>query len=268
MVDRPGRAEAVGVRAGAARLRGGLGVSLALHATAVALVLSLVRPVPQPDSATAGFDLDLVMLPAEAPADRAPTDSARTGNSPAEPEPPPAAPEPEPPAAPPARPPEAPPAPPALPREAFRHPVSHAPVHPPARASAPPSPAAGAINVPVPPVVAGERQAVAMPPQAPPAPPAQSSPAWLAGVSAWLLAHRSYPEMARRLRQQGTVVVHFTADREGHVLEVGLVRSSGAELLDQAAQALLRNARLPAFPPDMKLAQQSLTVPIRYQLEW
>ncbi len=81
------------------------------------------------------------------------------------------------------------------------------------------------------------------------------------------LLHRSYPEMARRLRQQGTVVVHFTVDREGHVLEVSLVHGSGTEALDQAAQELLRSAHLPAFPPDMKLSQQSVTVPIRYRLE-
>jgi TonB family protein len=105
-----------------------------------------------------------------------------------------------------------------------------------------------------------------VPPPAP-ASPERSSPSWLAGVSAWLLAHRSYPEMARRLRQQGTVVVHFTVDREGHVLEVSLVRGSGTEALDQAAQELLRSAHLPAFPPDMNLPQQSVTVPIRYRLE-
>jgi protein TonB len=105
-----------------------------------------------------------------------------------------------------------------------------------------------------------------VPPPAP-APPERSSPSWLAGVSAWLLAHRSYPEMARPLWQQGTVVVHFTVDREGHVLDVSLMHGSGTEALDQAAQELLRNARLPPFPADMKLPQQSVTVPIRYRLE-
>jgi protein TonB len=74
--------------------------------------------------------------------------------------------------------------------------------------------------------------------------------------------------MARRLRQQGVVVVQFIADRDGPVLQVGLVRGSGAEALDQAAQALVRNARLPPFPPDMPMSQQSVTVPIRYQLAW
>ncbi len=104
-------------------------------------------------------------------------------------------------------------------------------------------------------------------PQAAPAPPAHSSPAWLAGVSAWLQAHRTYPEIARQRGQEGTVVLRFTAARNGQVLEVNLVRGSGSEALDQAAQTLVRDARLPAFPEDMPMPRQSVTVPIRYRLE-
>jgi periplasmic protein TonB len=92
-------------------------------------------------------------------------------------------------------------------------------------------------------------------------------PAWLAGVSEWLLAHRSYPEMARRLGRQGTVVVQITVDPTGHVLDVTLVQGSGTESLDQAAEALVRNAHLPPFPADMKLPRQSVTLPVRYRLE-
>ena len=96
---------------------------------------------------------------------------------------------------------------------------------------------------------------------------ARSSPAWLAGVNEWLLAHRSYPEMARRLGQEGAVAVRFTVDRDGRVLNVSLIRSSGSEVLDQAAQAMLHNVRLPPFPPEMLQAQQTVTVSIRYRLD-
>ncbi len=112
------------------------------------------------------------------------------------------------------------------------------------------------------------------PPSATPsaAPPPQavsirSSAAWLSGVGAWLLAHRSYPEAARQRGQQGTVVVHFTVERDGHVVEVTIVRGSGSDMLDQAAMALLQNARLPPFPIDMTMPQQSMTVPLHYRLE-
>ena len=257
VVERPGRAEAAGVLVGRATLRRGVALSLALHASAL-LGLSLVRPAPQPEAAIAAFDL--VMLTTE------------PASAPAAPQPiPPADPEPEPSAAasvpsPPPEPSIA-PAPPVLPsrpvqREPARPPLAQAPARPPVRAAAPRPQPAGMQAPPAPPAA----PAPAVPQIAPP-PLAQSSPAWLAGVSEWLQSHRSYPEMARRLGQQGIVMVHFVADHDGRVLEVSLVRGSGTEALDQAAQALLRNARLPPFPPDMPVAQQSLTVPIRYRLD-
>lgn len=109
-------------------------------------------------------------------------------------------------------------------------------------------------------------------PAEPAAPPLQTAlasadPAWLADVSAWLLAHRTYPQMARALGRQGTVVLKITVDRDGHVGNVDLVHGSGTQLLDQAAEALVQGAHLPPFPPDMKLERQSVTIPIHYRLE-
>jgi protein TonB len=90
---------------------------------------------------------------------------------------------------------------------------------------------------------------------------------WLGKVSAWLLAHRSYPEVARRRGQQGTVVVHAEVDSEGHVLQVSMVNGSGSALLDEAAMSLVRFASLPPFPADMPVPTQAITVPIRYELD-
>jgi protein TonB len=73
--------------------------------------------------------------------------------------------------------------------------------------------------------------------------------------------------MARQLGRQGTVVLRITVDPDGHVVDVTLVQSSGTDSLDHAAEALVRNARLPPFPADMKLPRQSVTLPIRYRLE-
>jgi TonB family protein len=56
-------------------------------------------------------------------------------------------------------------------------------------------------------------------------------------------------------------------ERDGHVVEVTIVRGSGSDMLDQAAMALLQNARLPPFPIDMTMPQQSMTVPLHYRLE-
>ena len=97
--------------------------------------------------------------------------------------------------------------------------------------------------------------------------PARPDPTWLTGVSQWLLAHRTYPEMARELGRQGTVVVQITVDPDGSVRDVKLIRGSGSESLDRAAQALVRNAHLPPFPSNMNLPRQIVTLPIRYRLE-
>lgn len=51
------------------------------------------------------------------------------------------------------------------------------------------------------------------------------------------------------------------------MLAVALVSGSGSELLDEAARAMFRNARLPAFPAGMAQDQITVTVPIRFSLE-
>lgn len=85
-------------------------------------------------------------------------------------------------------------------------------------------------------------------------------------MAAWLQSHRSYPDEARRRGEEGRVVIRFTVNRDGRVLDVALVSSSGSELLDEAARAMFR-ARLPAFPAGMAQDQITVTVPIRFTLE-
>lgn len=114
----------------------------------------------------------------------------------------------------------------------------------------------------------GPAQQIA-PSSAAPAPPAQAqvSSGWQSALAAWMQSHRTYPDEARRRAEEGTVLVRFTVARDGHILEVIMVRSSGSPMLDEAAQATFRNARLPPFPADMAQAQTTVTVPIRYRLE-
>jgi protein TonB len=86
-------------------------------------------------------------------------------------------------------------------------------------------------------------------------------------VIAWLRAHETYPEVARMEGTEGRVVVRFTASRDGRVLDLDLVQRSGARVLDEAASALLRGARLPPFPPTMASGTVVLTVPLDYRIE-
>jgi protein TonB len=94
-------------------------------------------------------------------------------------------------------------------------------------------------------------------------PPAADQSAWRGALAAWLRAHRTYPEEARRAGTEGRVVIHFSIGPDGRVREVSLVTSSGAAMLDDAALAMLRGATLPPPPGG---AAVSLTLPIRYAL--
>jgi periplasmic protein TonB len=120
-----------------------------------------------------------------------------------------------------------------------------------------------------------ERPPVPMSPRAEPSTPATAvAPAaapvmdrgWVAAVSAWLAAHRTYPAQARERGEEGNVSVRFTVDRFGRVVEAVIVKPSGSILLDEAALGLLRQAVFPAFPASMTQAQVTVTTSIRYSL--
>src|SRR5699024_417627 len=119
-------------------------------------------------------------------------------------------------------------------------------------------------------------------PQAPPANPgskpargqagavgsvADTPPSYRAKLRAWLIQHKTYPRRARRLRQEGTVVLYFVMARDGRVLHWDIRQSSGHELLDQAVKQLIRSANpMPALPDNTQMQRLALTVPIRFHL--
>jgi periplasmic protein TonB len=120
-----------------------------------------------------------------------------------------------------------------------------------------------------PPTVTSEgTQAAAQPAQASVAarPTAAVVAGWREALGAWLAAHKTYPEDARRRGEEGRAAVHFTMDRSGRVLDVELSQSSGSAILDEAARAMLRGATLPPLPPTMTQEQITVTVTIRYAL--
>ena len=65
---------------------------------------------------------------------------------------------------------------------------------------------------------------------------------------------------------EGSVVLRFTADRSGRVLNVVLVRSAGSSILDAAAESLMRHATLPPFTSGMAQETVTVTVQLRYSL--
>ena len=93
------------------------------------------------------------------------------------------------------------------------------------------------------------------------------SQSWEIQLSAWLEAHKRYPELARERHEQGAASLRFTVARDGSVLAVSLVGNSGSALLNAAAIALLHHARVPPFPPAMREPQITVIVAVRYMLE-
>ena len=89
---------------------------------------------------------------------------------------------------------------------------------------------------------------------------------WRRSLASWFATHKAYPEEARRKGMEGSVVLRFTADRAGRVLNVLLVRSAGSSILDAAAEALVRNAALPPFTSGMAQKTVTVTVQLRYSL--
>jgi protein TonB len=126
---------------------------------------------------------------------------------------------------------------------------------------APPPPGAVAAS---PPVTAAP--AISAPETA--APPSHAALNWQGLLLARLEQAKHYPMAAQERRQQGVVLLHFTMDRDGQVLTADIRKSSGYDLLDQEALALIRRAQpLPKPPPDVIGDPIALAVPVEFFLK-
>jgi protein TonB len=260
------------------RVRTGLVASGAVHALlGVALSAAVWHAVPEQPVSSA---LTMVF---EAPPDQQqtaapqPTPEAATPTQPEPPQPEPPQPElaaavPEPveaapvvPAADPTPEPPPPPPPPA---------VESPPVQPPPVPHARPQPRQIVARPQVARPMAAKPGPAAVPPAEPvPSAPGASAPpaaqpespaavGWNSLFSAWLASRKTYPEVARRRGEQGSVTLRFKVAGDGTVLNVALLTGSGSPVLDEAARALLRDAKLP--PPQTEIDR---TVRLRYRLD-
>jgi protein TonB len=84
---------------------------------------------------------------------------------------------------------------------------------------------------------------------------------WNAEVVAHIRRHVAYPSDGNGA--SGTAMVSVVIDRNGRLLSRRLSRSSGSPALDRAALSIIdRAAPFPRFPPVMRQAQESRTVPL------
>jgi protein TonB len=90
---------------------------------------------------------------------------------------------------------------------------------------------------------------------------------YAAEVARLLNAQKTYPEVARRMRQQGRVRLQFTLNRDGTVLAVAVLENSPHEILNEAARSLIeRIHQFKPFPDDVKAAKMVFTVPLEYTM--
>lgn len=92
-------------------------------------------------------------------------------------------------------------------------------------------------------------------------------PAWQTVLLKRLQQYKRYPQSAQAGGEQGVVLLGFSVDRNGRVLEHRIVQSSGYADLDNEVMAMIERAQpLPAFPASMTQSKLDLTVPIRFSL--
>lgn len=94
--------------------------------------------------------------------------------------------------------------------------------------------------------------------------------AYRAMVHGRIAALQQYPVLARRMGEEGTVLVRFTILASGKISHVAIMESSGSESLDVAAVAIFMeglNGQLPPIPPELRKTEWTLSLPIRYQLQ-
>ncbi|AHE99902.1 energy transducer TonB family protein [Thioalkalivibrio paradoxus] len=91
---------------------------------------------------------------------------------------------------------------------------------------------------------------------------------YLAALHAALERHKDYPRIAQRRREEGTVLLLFTVDRQGFLLDHTIVRSSGHRSLDNTVEHMIRRAQpLPWIPPEMGVDWVRVILPVHFQLE-
>lgn len=89
---------------------------------------------------------------------------------------------------------------------------------------------------------------------------------WQKALMAHLNRSKRYPTGGGR--RSAEAVVHFTLDRQGHVLAYSIKRSAGLEAFDEAALAMMKKADpVPAPPPVIADESLSFDVPVQFRAD-
>jgi periplasmic protein TonB len=97
--------------------------------------------------------------------------------------------------------------------------------------------------------------------------PGSALSSYLREIRRLLEKNKDYPWMARRRNIQGVVTMVFTIGSGGQILAARVSRSSGQDLLDEAAQNTIRRVgRFPPFPAELNRQQLAVEVPLAFRL--
>jgi protein TonB len=90
-------------------------------------------------------------------------------------------------------------------------------------------------------------------------------PVWMRAVSERVRQFFYYPPAALGSRTTGVVMVHFVVRRDGRLSAVNVGRSSGNDVLDEAAPKIVRLAGpLPAIPDRMHTDRVDGQLPLNF----
>lgn len=86
-------------------------------------------------------------------------------------------------------------------------------------------------------------------------------------VTGVLARHKVYPQTAARRRIEGTVTLELVIDADGRIVERRLARSSGHDVLDEAAMDAVRKvSTVPKPPASLSWKTRAIRVPFKYTL--
>ena len=94
---------------------------------------------------------------------------------------------------------------------------------------------------------------------------ASSGAAWMGRLKQWWDQHSFYPKEASQTNEGGNVRVRIGISPDGQVMSISVVQGSGSSVLDAAALAVFRNARLPPLPPGTLAQPADVVVTLHYR---
>jgi protein TonB len=88
-----------------------------------------------------------------------------------------------------------------------------------------------------------------------------------AKLQAAIETQKKYPRRARRLRQQGSVLVAFKVKKDGSIKNITVTSASNSTILDKAAmETVLKISGLYPLPEELNRTEWSFSIPINYFL--